>query len=151
MQLVPQSKRRAASARRKAYALENAIWQEGLPQLDVPIRHFFAAGVYGREMTVPAGCVVVGKIHKYEQINVLSKGEVSVQTDEGVQHFSAPHTFIGTAGAKRVFHTHSEIVWTVFHATPETDVEKIEEIFIAKDEQTYLAFAKEQEVLLCLG
>lgn len=101
-------------------------------QLEVPIEHYFSKNVYAREMKLPAGALIVGKIHKFENLNILSKGEVSVLSIDGVKKVSAPHTFVGSVGAKRVILAHSDVVWTTIHGTPETDVEKIEEEFIAK-------------------
>lgn len=105
---------------------------EKYPQIEVPIKHHFSKDVYAREMTLPEGALIVGKIHKFENLNILSKGEVSVLSIDGVMRLKAPATFVGSVGAKRVIYAHSEVVWTTIHGTSETDVEKIEEQFIAK-------------------
>lgn len=102
-------------------------------QLEVPIAHHFSKGVYGREMTLPEGALIVGKIHKFENLNILSKGKVSVLSIDGVKTVEAPFTFVGSVGAKRVIYAHSEVVWTTIHGTDERDLEKIEECFIAKN------------------
>ena len=56
--------------------LQDAIVYGGLDvgPAACPVQHHFAPGAYGREMTLPAGLVVVGKIHKHAHINVISKG-----------------------------------------------------------------------------
>ena len=105
---------------------------EKYPQIEVPIKHHFSKDVYAREMTLPEGALIVGKIHKFENLNILSKGEVSVLSIDGVMRLKAPATFVGSVGAKRVIYAHSEVIWTTIHGTSETDVEKIEEQFIAK-------------------
>lgn len=122
--------------RAKVNALEEAIKRE--PQVVIPIRHYFSQGVYAREMTVPKGVTLTGKIHKYPQLNILSQGEVSVVTEEGVKRVKAPFTMVAPAGAKRAFYAHEESVWTVIHGTELNDVEEIEAHFIAQTEQEYL-------------
>lgn len=102
-------------------------------QIEIPIAHHFSKGIYAREMQMPAGALLVGKIHKHENLSILSAGEVSVLSQDGIMRFKAPYTFVATAGAKRVIYAHSDAVWTVIHGTDEKDVEKIEEEFIAKD------------------
>lgn len=103
-------------------------------QIEIPIEHHFGKGVYAREMKMPAGSVLVGKIHKFENINILSAGEVSILSqDGGMLQVKAPFTLVAKAGAKRVFYAHSDVVWTVMHGTNETDLEKIENEFIAKN------------------
>lgn len=102
------------------------------PQIDLPVNHHFSKGVYGREMPIPKGSLLVGKIHKHQTMNVLSKGELSVLSQDGVMRLKAPHIFVSSPGAKRVIYAHEDSIWTCFHGTHETDLEKIEEEFIAK-------------------
>jgi quercetin dioxygenase-like cupin family protein len=99
-----------------------------------PLKHTFTDGVYVREMTIPAGHLVVGKIHKHNHLNFISKGRVTVITEKGgVEELVAPVTLISPAGVKRLLFTHEDTVWTVVHVTTETDVEKIEDLVIAKN------------------
>lgn len=130
----------APDLREKVFKLEGAM--RAMDQVEIPIKHHFSQGVYAREMTVPKGVTVVGKIHKYEQLNILSAGEVLVVTDEGVQHVKAPFTMVAPPGAKRAFYALEDSVWTVIHGTDEKDVEKIEMQFIAQSELEYKEFCK---------
>lgn len=96
------------------------------------IKHYFTDGVYARELTIPAGQVVVGKIHKHEHLNFISKGRVTVLTEDGGrEEFTAPVTLISPIGVKRLLYTHEETVWTVIHATSETSLDKVEADVIA--------------------
>jgi hypothetical protein len=93
-----------------------------------PLRHFFTQGVYARELTIPAGQVIVGKIHKHEHLNFISKGKVTVLTEEGgLEELTAPCTIISPAGVKRLLYTHEETVWTVVHQTDKTNLDEIED------------------------
>jgi hypothetical protein len=101
-----------------------------------PVQHHFAPGAYGREMSLPAGMVVVGKIHKHAHVNVISKGRVQVFTEhEGVQELCAPCTFVSSPGTKRVVHVIEDTVWTTVHVTNRTDLAEIEREVIAPDFQ----------------
>jgi hypothetical protein len=82
--------------------------------------------VYAREITAPAGTIVSGKVHKTEHLNIMSKGEISVLTEDGVKRLKAPYTFVSKPGTKRIAYVHEEMVWTTVHHTHETDVAKIE-------------------------
>lgn len=116
--------------------LQDAIVYGGLdvgPEA-CPVKHHFAPGAYGREMTLPAGLVVVGKIHKHAHINVISKGRVQVFTEQdGVLELAAPCTFVSHPGTKRVVHVLEETVWTTMHVTDKTDLAEIEREVIATD------------------
>lgn len=96
------------------------------PQVTIPVRHHFCNGIYAREITAPAGVIMTGMVHKTEHLNIMSKGEVSVMTEEGMVRFKAPCTFVSKPGTKRIGYVHEEMVWTTIHATTETDLAKIE-------------------------
>lgn len=86
--------------RRKAEELQASM--EHLPQADCPVRHYFAPGMYLREMTIPCGIVVVGAVHKHEHLAILSQGTIRLTTEDGVQEFTAPATIHSYPGIKRV-------------------------------------------------
>jgi hypothetical protein len=109
--------------REMVVALEKEI--QKLPQVDCPVRHYFAQGMYAREMTIPAGVVVTGAVHRHEHLCTISKGRISVSTDEGIKVLFAPCTIVSKAGAKRVGYAIEETVWTTYHATNETDLDKL--------------------------
>lgn len=131
-------------SRDRVVALENAILNEGLPLFDPPITNHFSEGVYGREMFMPAGTVLTGKIHKFSNMNVLLEGEVLVSTDKGIEHVKAGFMIVAPAGAKRVFYALTDARWLTIHGTHKTDVSEIEAEFIAQDEQEFVAFCNDQ-------
>lgn len=97
-----------------------------------PLKHTFVDGIYVREIFIPKGMLVVGKIHRHSHPNFLIKGDVSVLTEEGQRRIQGPCWMISPAGTKRVVYTHEDTVWTTVHATKETNLERIEEEIIAK-------------------
>lgn len=101
-------------------------------QVNCPLKHHFAPGAYAREILLPKGSLVIGKIHKHAHINVISKGCVSVMTEEGRKDLRAPCTFVSEVGTKRAVFAHEDTVWTTVHVSNETDLAKLEEEIIAK-------------------
>jgi len=93
---------------------------------ELPIKHFIHGGIYAREMEIPEGTVLTGKIHLVDHIFTLSKGELSVMTDDGIKRIEAPFTFNVRAGIKKIGYAHTDVVCTTYHATTETDIDKIE-------------------------
>ncbi len=112
-----------------------------------PVVHRFADGVYAREMTIPMGHVIVGKIHKYGHLNLISRGRVSVLTEFGVDTYTAPLTFVSKPGTKRVVYAHEDTVWTTFHGTLHTSPDDVEKDIICKTFTEYDAHLKSLEVL----
>lgn len=130
----------AAPMRNRVHAMEAVM--RTYKQVEMPVRHHFAEGVYGRELFIPKDTILTGKIHKYTQLNVLVKGELSVLTEEGVKRVKPPFIIVSPAGTKRIAIAHEDSIWLTVHGTHETDLEKIEAHFIAQDEAEYLEFRR---------
>lgn len=132
--------------RKQLYALQEAVGS--LPEVDCPLQHVFAPGAYARTMFIPAGTVIVGKIHKHAHLNILSQGVVLVVTEtEGERQLTGPLTMVSPPGTKRAVHALTDVVWTTIHLTDETNLEKIEEQVIAKTFEEYEQFRLQEETM----
>jgi hypothetical protein len=130
------------TVRQKISDLQDAVGK--VPQVECPLQHSFIDGVYVRTIFIPAGTVIVGKIHKHSHANILSKGEVSVMTEAGgLERLVGPLTMTSPAGCKRAVYAHTDTTWTTIHRTDETDLEKIEDWVIAKTFEEYEQFRLE--------
>ncbi len=105
---------------------------EKMPQAMPPVKHYFAPGLYGREMLLPKGLLIIGKIHKHAHLNTILYGHVTVYTEFGESELRGPLTFTSEVGTKRVVLAHEDTLWTTYHVTEETDLDKIEDYVIAK-------------------
>jgi hypothetical protein len=94
-----------------------------------PLTHEFTEGLYIRTIFVPAGALVVTHIFRQSHVTLMTKGRVSVATEEGVKEVSAPFRIITKAGTKRVIYCHEDVEWTTIHANPTdtTDIKTIED------------------------
>ena len=108
--------------------------QEGFEEGNGPckITHYFAPGVYAREMWMPKNCLITGKIHMTEHLNMLSQGKVSVSNKGDSITMEAPYTFVSPVGTKRAIYAHEDSTWTTIHATDLQDPEEIEAEIIAE-------------------
>ena len=106
---------------------------EKLPQLDAPVKHHFSKGVYAREIFMPKGMLIVGKVHKTRHLNIISQGRCTVKTTVRKLLIEAPFTFESLEGEQKVVFMHEDVVWTTIHLTNETDLAKIEEECIASE------------------
>ena len=97
------------------------------------LTHHFAPHVYAREMLLPKGHTIVGKIHKHSHLNIIIKGSVTVSTEEGNKELTGGDIFTSYAGTKRAVFAHEDTIWITIHVTNETDLDKIENEIIAKD------------------
>ena len=91
-----------------------------------PVKHTFAGGCYVREIYNPANELIITKIHKKEHPFFLMKGEMSILTEEGIQHIKAPYQGVTKPGTKRAIYTHEECMFITVHATENTTIEDVE-------------------------
>lgn len=125
--------------REKIQAAEN--FMATLPQLELQVFHHFAPGLYARELHIPKGTILTGAVHKTEHINIVSKGSITVMTDDGMKVVNAPFTMVSKPGTKRIGFTHEDTVWTTIHANPTDtrDIPSLEDLLTTKTHDEYLA------------
>jgi hypothetical protein len=116
----------ATSMQEKVLALEEVLLE--VPQVDCPVRHHFAPGIYAREITIPKGTVLTGAVHKTQNLAVLSSGKLQLVTDDGTTIISAPHILTVMPGMKNAAYALEDSVWTNFFPTEETDTDVLVEL-----------------------
>lgn len=115
--------------RHKVEALERELSR--MPQIECPVNHYFAPGLYAREMSIPAGTIVTGAVHKTENLVVVSLGCLHIVTEDGTREVRAGDTFVCQAGMKNAVIALEDSRWTniLFNPENETDTDKLTEIF----------------------
>lgn len=114
-----------------------------MPQVELPLQHGFGHGFYTRALLIPAGTVVTGKVHATEHIFMVTQGDISIVTDEGVVRVQAPYQSIGRPGTKRAVYAHADTVCVNVHITTETDLDKLEAALIVAPALPAPVIAKE--------
>lgn len=113
--------------------------------VECPLKHSFTDGIYVREISIPKGMYIVGKIHKHAHPNFLLKGIVDVVTESGgLERLEGPCAMISPEGTKRALRTITDVVWITVHHNPTNtqDLDKLEEIVIADSYESYGQFKK---------
>lgn len=105
-------------------ALESRMKQ--LPQVQIPVKHHFADGVYAREIFIPKDVVLTGLIHRQSQINFCLKGDISVATEFGYRRVTGGELIVSPAGIKRAAYAHEDTIWVTVLGTLLTDPDQIE-------------------------
>ena len=98
-----------------------------------PLKHTFAGGCYIRELFMPKSQLITTGIHKKEHCFFVTKGDVSVLTEEGIHRITAPYSGITQPGTKRIIYVHEDTIWTTVHRTDKDNVKDVLEEIIAKD------------------
>lgn len=102
---------------------------------DSPLKHYFSpidekygCCAYAREILLRKGSLVIGKIHRHQHLNIISKGKVTVFTEFGKKELEGPCTFVSEVGLKRAVYAHEDTVWTTIHLTAYTGEENLDKV-----------------------
>jgi len=99
-----------------------------------PIDNNYGCGIYARQMFIPKGTLIIGKIHRHQHLNFIMQGRVSVSTEFGPKYFEAPCIFVSEVGLKRAVIAEEDTIWVTVHLTKhlgEENLAKMEEEVIA--------------------
>ena len=99
-------------------------------EFDPCVVHHFAAGVYAKQMTLPANHYAVKHTHDYDHLSILAAGHVYVDIDGDVTEYQAPACITIKAGQKHKIVAIEDSSWFCIHATDETDAEKVDEVLM---------------------
>ena len=97
--------------------VESAAEQCTLKHYFTPKDEKYGCCTYAREIFLPKGSVVIGKIHRHQHLNFISKG-----------------TFVSEVGLKRAVYVEEDTIWTTVHLTQfdnETELGQIEQEVIS--------------------
>lgn len=101
------------------------------PAVDCPVTHRFTPGLYIRQTRVPAGTLFTSAEHKTEHPFVLTEGELEIISEnEGAVFYKAPLHGVTKAGTRRMIRAITDVVWTTYHVTQHTDLDRIAEEII---------------------
>lgn len=125
--------------------IKEGLKEGKLNPVDSPLKHYFSpvdekygCCAYAREILLRKGSLVIGKIHRHQHLNIISKGRVTVFTEFGKKELEGPCTFISEVGLKRAVYAHEDTIWTTIHLTEhagEENLDKMENEIIAPNYQ----------------
>jgi quercetin dioxygenase-like cupin family protein len=114
---------REDNLRKKIDALQDAL--EDFPQTEIKVTNTFAGGVYSREIFIPKGTMLIGKVHLTDHFNICLKGDLTFLTVDGPKRIVGPTMFVAPAGTKKLAYANEDSVWANMHPALTDDPEKI--------------------------
>ena len=133
--------------REKIFSIEDTIRNNTDPNYETyigdndacPVKHTFSDGIYVREMFIPKGMMLVGKIIKQTHHIFLMSGRIAIITEDGEKIMEGPCSVVAKGGTKRVGYALTDVVWINVHPniTDTQDLTKLEEEVIAEDYDEY--------------
>lgn len=138
-----------------AKMIADGITKDTLPDCKLthyyaPINEDYGCGTYARQMFIPKGTLIIGKIHKHQHLNFIMQGKVSVSTEFGPKYFEAPCIFVSEVGLKRAVIAEEDTLWVTVHLTKhlgEENLDKMEQEVIAPSYKELGLFDSTKELI----
>jgi len=106
--------------------LEQSIFDGGTSEGSDQCKHYFAQGVYVRTLLIPAGTVVVGRIHKQSRVCLILTGKCRFVDEYQDREVVAPWVGEFEAGSKTAVYAITDTLWA---AVVGTDIKDPQEAF----------------------
>lgn len=122
---------------------------ETVPQVDCPVKHHFAPGIYAREMSIPAGTMVVGATHLQENLVIVKQGEILAATPSGVVTVTAGQVMRCMPGTKNAVIAVTDASWMNVFSNPddETDINVLTTRYVGVSSDKLLGGFDNQQLL----
>lgn len=119
-------------AREFVYGMEDALRQA--PQVEIPVEHYFAHGLYMRKIFIPAGVALTGRVHRQDDLQIMFYGDLAILGEDGTfRRFTGPNQFTSKAGVKPFAVAYEDTLWATVHHTHLTDLEEINKELFFED------------------
>lgn len=122
--------------------------QPGNTDALAPVKHHFSPGLYAREIFLPAGIRIIGKIHRTSHVMTVAQGSGIIWNEFGAYEYKAPMTHVTKAGAKNIVWAREDTVIITYHPTDHQDVEAIEREIISPSYEAFDALGYDRKELL---
>jgi hypothetical protein len=100
-----------------------------MEQTGCPLTHRFEQGLYIREIRIPAGTVLIGRVHRHGHVCQLLEGSLVLTHAEGHREgFNAPSEILTLPGYQMVVYAVTDVFAQTVHPNPteERDIDKLD-------------------------
>lgn len=110
------------------------------------IVEYFASDSYVREMVIPAGTCVIGRVHKTDCINILLEGEIVIVDNDGNRkEMKAPQVFIAKAGHQKAGFAIKDTRWLNCFSCKEEQLADVVNHFTVETEEEYMKLLENKQ------
>ena len=116
-----------------------------MPQVEIPIEEYEGDGFYMREMRMPAGTFLLGRVHKYSNMNVMGCGSVYVWTaHDDLVHYEGYNVIEAFQGVQRIMYAVKDTIWTtILRMKKGEPIEDPMDYYTSASYEQYLAFKRD--------
>lgn len=100
-----------------------------LPQIQesgYQLKEYVSGGLYCRQITIPKGACITGRIYKFDHVEILLSGDISIlAADGGEKRHSGLKVIEAQSGKRQAGFAHEETVWLTINPVPDIPLDKM--------------------------
>lgn len=90
--------------------LEHMVETGLIEELKGDLEHVYTPELTGRKLAMPAGAVIVTRVHKFENVTFALKGSFTIVDQNGVREdITAPAMWVTKPGTQRAIYVHEDM------------------------------------------
>lgn len=133
------------SPREKVLQVERDLIKH-FPLVDLkewPLNHVFHHGQCVRQLFIPQGSILTGRVHKFGNIVFVNSGDISFFTEFGFVRAQAGWMAVSEPGIKRCCFAHEDTLVTTVHILQPMDCDEVEKHLTVETFEEFENFIKE--------
>lgn len=103
------------------------------PQAQLETRHYWADGMYCRELFRPATTLIVGKVHKKEHFLIVAAGTLRIIANGQTTEVTGPAIIVSPPGTQRATYAITDATVITVHKTACTNLNDIDADLVEDD------------------
>ena len=93
---------------------------EQIPESTYQLKEYYSGGMYCREITIPEGAFITGRIYKFDHVEIMLSGEITIlSADGGKTHYEGHNVIEAKAGKRQGGLAHKETKWLTINCIPD--------------------------------
>jgi hypothetical protein len=124
---VVQSVEAIADHRARFDLMERAL--QRVPQVDnqhLSLREYVSGGMYCREITIPKGVLLTGRVYKFDHLEIMVRGKIDILSADGeLVSYEGFNVIPALSGKRQAGYAHEETVWLTVNRVPNIDVSQM--------------------------
>ena len=91
-----------------------------IPDSDYQLKEYYSGGMYCREITIPEGAFITGRIYKFDHVEIMLSGDITIlSADGGKTRYQGHNVIEAKAGKRQGGLAHKETKWLTINCIPE--------------------------------
>ena len=96
-------------------AMESIMQEQ--PQVEISVGEQFINGMYARDIVIPKGTLLTGRVYKEGYLDIMVSGDITVATPQGTKRMIGTNIMEAPPGRKRAGYAFEDTRWITVHRT----------------------------------